>query len=103
MVVSLLPAGLHPAVARACVARRVPLVTCSYVSDEMRAIDASARAAGVLILCEARRPSRAPALPQHSLATMPPTFASPCAHWRCLDFGVARHPTAPPPSTPICG
>ena len=54
VVVSVLPAGLHAAVARVCVARRVPLVTSSYVSEEMRALDGPARDAGVLILCEVR-------------------------------------------------
>jgi len=51
-VVSLLPAPLHPRVARACVDRGKPLVTTSYVSDEMRALDAEARERGVLLLNE---------------------------------------------------
>ena len=53
LVVSLLPAPLHPAVARCAIARRVALVTTSYVSDEMRALDGAARDAGVLLLNEA--------------------------------------------------
>ncbi len=53
VVVSLLPAGLHPAVARACVRRGRPLVTSSYACAGMRALDGPARAAGVLLLCEA--------------------------------------------------
>lgn len=51
-VVSLLPAHLHPLVGRWCVEHRVPLVTTSYVSDEMRALDAEARRRGVLLLNE---------------------------------------------------
>ncbi len=51
-VVSLLPALLHPRVAEACVAHGVSLVTTSYVSDAMRALDAPARSRGVLLLNE---------------------------------------------------
>ncbi|HZN54123.1 MAG TPA: saccharopine dehydrogenase C-terminal domain-containing protein [Candidatus Polarisedimenticolaceae bacterium] len=52
LVVSLLPAPLHPAVARAAIAHGVDLITTSYVSDEMRALDAAAKDAGVLLLNE---------------------------------------------------
>jgi saccharopine dehydrogenase (NADP+, L-glutamate forming) len=51
-VVSLLPASQHVGVARACLEHRVPLVTTSYVSDEMRGLDAEARRRGVLLLNE---------------------------------------------------
>lgn len=51
-VVSLLPAPLHPQVAQACLRHRKPLVTTSYVCDEMRALDAEARERGVLLLNE---------------------------------------------------
>lgn len=51
-VVSLLPADLHPAVARHCLEHRVPLVTTSYVSDAMRALDGEARRRGVMLLNE---------------------------------------------------
>lgn len=51
-VVSLLPADLHPLAARACLEHRVPLVTTSYVSEAMRALDAEARRRGVLLLNE---------------------------------------------------
>lgn len=51
-VVSLLPAPLHILPARACIAMRVPLVTTSYISEEMRALDSAARAAGVTLLNE---------------------------------------------------
>ena len=51
-VVSLLPAHLHPVVARHCVEHGVPLVTTSYVSDEMRSLDTEARSRGVLLLNE---------------------------------------------------
>ncbi len=50
--VSLLPAALHVPVAEACVEHRVPLVTSSYVSDEMQALDERARERGVLLLNE---------------------------------------------------
>lgn len=53
LVMSLLPAGLHAAVARECVEAGVPLVTSSYVSDQMRALHEQARAKGVVLLNEA--------------------------------------------------
>jgi saccharopine dehydrogenase-like NADP-dependent oxidoreductase len=52
VVVSLLPASLHVTVAKAAIAQRVPMVTTSYVSDEMRGLDGAAREAGILILNE---------------------------------------------------
>lgn len=51
-VASLLPAPLHPRVAEACVEHGVSLVTTSYVSDAMRALDGEARRKGVLLLNE---------------------------------------------------
>ncbi len=52
LVVSLVPFHLHAEVARAAVARRVSLVTTSYVSPAMRELDPEARDAGVLLLNE---------------------------------------------------
>jgi len=52
LVVSLLPYTLHVKVAKIAIARRVPLITTSYVSAEMRALDGAARDAGVLVLNE---------------------------------------------------
>lgn len=52
VVISLLPPALHPVVARECIARRTPMVTTSYVSPPMQALDAPAREAGVLLLNE---------------------------------------------------
>lgn len=52
VVVSLLPYTLHVEVAKHCLARRRPLVTTSYVSPAMRALDDDARAAGLLFLNE---------------------------------------------------
>ena len=43
VVVSLLPPALHVSVARAAIAHRVPLVTTSYVSPAMNALDGAAR------------------------------------------------------------
>ncbi|MFN8180025.1 MAG: saccharopine dehydrogenase C-terminal domain-containing protein [bacterium] len=51
-VVSLLPASMHPRVAEACLAERRPLVTTSYVSEEMRALDGLAKRRGLLFLNE---------------------------------------------------
>ncbi len=50
--VSLLPAPLHPVVAELCIKHRKHMVTTSYVSDAMQALDAPAREAGVMILNE---------------------------------------------------
>lgn len=52
LVVSLLPADQHPRVAAACLEHRIPLVTSSYISDAMRALDGKARELGVLLLNE---------------------------------------------------
>jgi saccharopine dehydrogenase-like NADP-dependent oxidoreductase len=52
LVVSLLPATLHVPVARIAIAHRRPVVTTSYVSAEMKALDGEARAAGVIVLNE---------------------------------------------------
>ena len=52
LCVSLLPYIHHVQVARACVEHGCPLVTTSYVSEEMRALDHNAREAGVILLNE---------------------------------------------------
>jgi saccharopine dehydrogenase (NADP+, L-glutamate forming)/spermidine synthase len=52
LVVSMVPAFMHPRVARACVDKGVPLVTASYVSPAMRELDAAAREKGVILLNE---------------------------------------------------
>jgi len=52
LVVSLLPYIYHVKVARECLRHRKPLVTTSYVSDEMRKLDGEARRAGIILLNE---------------------------------------------------
>jgi len=52
LVISLVPYIYHVAIAERCLAHGKPLVTTSYVSDEMRALDDRAREAGVLLLNE---------------------------------------------------
>ena len=52
VALSLLPASLHARVAEACLAERRALVTTSYVSEEMRALDGLARRRGLLFLNE---------------------------------------------------
>ncbi|WP_310398181.1 saccharopine dehydrogenase C-terminal domain-containing protein [Hymenobacter sp.] len=52
VVISMLPAALHPVVARACVRHRRHLATASYVSPEIRALHEPAVAAGVTLLME---------------------------------------------------
>lgn len=52
LAVSLLPYTYHVKVANHCLKYRKPLVTTSYVSDAMRALDAQAKAAGLIFLNE---------------------------------------------------
>ena len=52
IVISLLPASLHPMVARKCLALKKHLLTASYVSEEMKSFDAAARQQGLLFLNE---------------------------------------------------
>ncbi|MFD1873124.1 saccharopine dehydrogenase family protein [Hymenobacter bucti] len=52
LVISMLPAALHLAVARACLRHGRHLATASYVSPEVRALHAEAAAAGLIFLME---------------------------------------------------
>ena len=52
LVVSLVPYGFHPTVARHCIALRKNLVTTSYASDALKSLDADARRAGITLLNE---------------------------------------------------
>ena len=52
IVVSMLPASMHILVARDCVNFKKDLVTASYVSDEILALDTQAKENGVLLLNE---------------------------------------------------
>ncbi len=52
LAISLLPYAYHPLVARLCVKHCRPMVTTSYAKDEMRALDVSAKEAGVILLNE---------------------------------------------------
>jgi saccharopine dehydrogenase-like NADP-dependent oxidoreductase len=52
LVISMLPAFMHGAVAKDCVRLGKHLVTCSYVSDEMRALDEEAKRKNIILLNE---------------------------------------------------
>lgn len=52
VVISMLPARFHPTVAEACLMFGKHLITASYVSDDMRALDAQAKEKGLLFLNE---------------------------------------------------
>ena len=52
LVISMLPAFMHPEVARVAIEAGVHVLTPSYVSDDMKALDARAKAQGVLVLNE---------------------------------------------------
>jgi saccharopine dehydrogenase-like NADP-dependent oxidoreductase len=52
LVISMLPAHMHIPVATDCIALGKHMVTASYVSKEMEALDAKAKAAGVVLMNE---------------------------------------------------
>jgi saccharopine dehydrogenase (NADP+, L-glutamate forming) len=52
LIVSLLPFTHHVAVAERCIKHRKNMLTTSYVSPEMRALDAKAKEAGIIIMNE---------------------------------------------------
>ncbi|CAD6199885.1 unnamed protein product [Caenorhabditis auriculariae] len=53
LVVSLLPFNFHPQIARMCIANHRDMVTSSYVSPELEALDKAAKEANVTIMNEA--------------------------------------------------
>ena len=52
LVVSMLPAHMHVEVAKDCIAYKKHMVTASYISEEMKALDAAAKEAGIVIMNE---------------------------------------------------
>lgn len=52
LIISMLPASMHIDVAKDCLLHHKHLVTASYVSEEMKALDNEAKKAGVLFLNE---------------------------------------------------
>lgn len=52
LVISLLPPAMHVEVAKMCLVHLRHLVTASYISDEMRKLDAEAKSKGLLFLNE---------------------------------------------------
>ncbi|MFH0899511.1 MAG: saccharopine dehydrogenase C-terminal domain-containing protein, partial [Pseudomonadota bacterium] len=52
LAVSLVPYAYHPLVAKMCIQHRKHMVTTSYVSDAMKALDGQAREAGITVLNE---------------------------------------------------
>ncbi len=52
LTVSLLPYAFHVKVAKLCIKHKKQMVTTSYVSDEMKALDDEAKNAGILVLNE---------------------------------------------------
>lgn len=52
LVISMLPASMHPAIARRCVRNRKHMATASYVSDEMRSMQKEIETAGLIFLNE---------------------------------------------------
>jgi saccharopine dehydrogenase-like NADP-dependent oxidoreductase len=52
LVISMLPATMHYLIAEDCVKQGKSMVTASYVSEEIKSLDAEARKAGVILLNE---------------------------------------------------
>jgi saccharopine dehydrogenase-like NADP-dependent oxidoreductase len=52
IVISMLPAHMHIPLAKDCIALGKHMVTASYISNEMRALDQEAKAAGVVLMNE---------------------------------------------------
>lgn len=50
--ISLLPYAFHPQIAEACIKHKKHMATTSYVSDAMKALDADAKKAGIMIMNE---------------------------------------------------
>ncbi|MCK5906207.1 MAG: saccharopine dehydrogenase NADP-binding domain-containing protein, partial [Flavobacteriales bacterium] len=52
IVISMLPARFHIHVAKDCIKYGISMVTASYISDEMKALDEDAKSKGVIIMNE---------------------------------------------------
>ncbi len=52
LVVSMVPPNMHVIIAKACLKHRINMVTTSYISPEMKAMDENAKKAGIIILNE---------------------------------------------------
>ena len=52
IVISLLPYTYHVQVAKLCIENNKPMVTTSYISNEMRALNSEAKRAGIILLNE---------------------------------------------------
>ena len=52
VVISMLPAFLHHLVANKCIDLRKPMLTASYATDELKALDTKAKKAGIPIMME---------------------------------------------------
>lgn len=52
IVLSLVPAPMHPVVARSCINFKKNMVTASYISPEMKSLDEAAKKAGVALVNE---------------------------------------------------
>ena len=52
IVLSLMPPHLHILLAHECLEHKKNLITSSYISDEMRSMDAAVKEAGLMFMCE---------------------------------------------------
>ncbi len=52
LVISMLPARFHVEIAKDCITRKIDLITPSYISDEIKALDEDAKKADIIIMNE---------------------------------------------------
>ena len=52
VVISMLPAFMHPMVAKKCIDLRKPMLTASYASDQIKELDEQAKKTGIPIIME---------------------------------------------------
>ncbi|MEM8729918.1 MAG: saccharopine dehydrogenase C-terminal domain-containing protein [Pseudomonadota bacterium] len=98
IIVSMLPGDWHVPLAEAAIAAKAHFVSSSYISPEMRALDAAARGAGVALVNEVGLDPGIDHLMAHDLVEKyraSPVY-DPSLHIRFLSYcgGVPKHPNA---------
>ena len=94
VVVSMLPADQHPALARMCVEKRAHFVSSSYISPEMAALEAAAEDAGVALVNEVGLDPGIDHLMAHDLVADYRKVAQKGDHVSFTSYcgGIPRHP-----------
>lgn len=94
VVVSMLPADRHPALARMCVEKRAHFVSSSYISPEMAALEQAAVDAGVALVNEVGLDPGIDHLMAHDLVADYRAVARPGDEVRFTSYcgGIPKHP-----------